>query len=588
MQANVADSKKLATKLRTQCLNVARKLAHQDGPNGDVKYYMREADENRNLAPEDEIEKLRLVLQNLEYLLQESAPAEPEKAHLAAPSVTSATRCLKYHPKILPILLSLCCIYVIVLPRIMSDQLSGTLFASMRGGKEQIQQVTDAALSSPENVSKPGVNNSKSVLTSKFPNKDQQTKQKTGPVDEANISRYGVFADAPVLLPESMYPVEYLDISPGFNHRMGLGKVVQEMCNGTVPHVVPFSRCERLPGDRSSPLLADGFVIIHFYFEGEEDRLKVTSLMTVLDAVLITQNLLVVKVWIWTSGPGLADRTSAFSRRYQRALAAGLVEIKTIDWGGLIESSPLGHEAGANGTYGVGDLLALPVTARSDVFRYLVLHRHGGIYLDTDVLVTRDLLYLVGTDCEWGASANWHYNNHIMVMRRNSPSAEFLVRAVAKYPWDQPLAWPKQPATKLRHWAYNDGVTQYCESLPARCRLFKLPMFLVDHFMDHRCSPTFHDLGCTPKNASEATPAKVRRDLLLSTQLLTLHRNVPYKSQCGQTAGRFGDGTTADSVMFAAIHRRMKCRPDDGDEGEVCVPERATSLRELLLGEAPG
>ena len=99
MQANVADSKKLATKLRTQWLNVARKLAHQDGPNGDVKYYMREADENRNLAPEDEIEKLRLVLQNLEYLLQESAPAEPEKAHLAAPSVTSATRCLKYHPR---------------------------------------------------------------------------------------------------------------------------------------------------------------------------------------------------------------------------------------------------------------------------------------------------------------------------------------------------------------------------------------------------------------------------------------------------------------------------------------------------------
>ena len=77
MQANVADSKKLATKLRTQCLNVARKLAHQDGPNGDVKYYMREADENRNLAPEDETEKLRLVLQNLEYLPRRGCRRSP-------------------------------------------------------------------------------------------------------------------------------------------------------------------------------------------------------------------------------------------------------------------------------------------------------------------------------------------------------------------------------------------------------------------------------------------------------------------------------------------------------------------------------
>ena len=291
----------------------------------------------------------------------------------------------------------------------------------------------------------------------------------------------------------------------------------------------------------------------------------------------------VVRVWVWACGPELTNRTSAFSVRYRRALATGLIAIKPIDWQELIASSPLGREAGRNGTYGAGDLMALPVAARSDVFRYIVLHRHGGIYLDTDVLVARDLLHLVGTDCEWGASANWHYNNHIMVMRQGSPSAEFLVRAVAKYPWNRPLAWPRQPATGLRHWAYNDGVTQYCESLPGRCRLFKLPMFLVDHMMDRRCKPTFHSVGCYPTNASDASPAKVRRDLLLSTQLLTLHRNVPYKAACGRAG--FGNGTTADSVMFSRIHARMKCRPEDGEGSPVCIPERATSLRDLLLDD---
>jgi hypothetical protein len=307
--------------------------------------------------------------------------------------------------------------------------------------------------------------------------------------------------------------------------------------------------------------------------------------MMAVDAVLITQNLDAVKVWIWECGSDLANTTSRFSSRYKHALATGVVAVKPTDWKDLIEMSPLGREAMRNRTFGLEDLLALPVAARSDVFRYIVLHRHGGIYLDTDNLVTRDLLYLVGTDCEWSASANWHYNNHVMILRKGSPTAEFLVRAIAKYPWDQPHVWPKQPATKLRHWAFNDGVTQYCESLPAACRLFKLPMFLVDHHMDYRCRPIFHDVGCTPKNVSEATPARVRRDLLLSTQLFTLHRHVPYKALCGEAIGKYGDGRTADSVMFSRIYQRMKCRPDDDNSSAVCIPKSATSLRELLLGE---
>jgi hypothetical protein len=177
------------------------------------------------------------------------------------------------------------------------------------------------------------------------------------------------------------------------------------MCNGSISCVAPFSRCERLPGDDSSPLLLDGVVIIHFYWDGG-DNSKISSLMMAVDAVLITQNLDVVRVWIW--GYGSANTTSRFTSRYKSAFATGLIAIKPMDWKDLIEKSPLGREAWKNSTYGVQDVLALPVSARSDVFRYIVLHRYGGIYLDTDNLVTRDLLYLVGTDCEWGASANWH------------------------------------------------------------------------------------------------------------------------------------------------------------------------------------
>lgn len=99
-----------------------------------------------------------------------------------------------------------------------------------------------------------------------------------------------MFANAPLLQPGSMYPVEFVDVRPS-NHRMRLGEAVQELCKGSVQRVVPFCRCERLPGDLSAPLLSSGVVIIHFYFEGGGDSLKASSLMMVVDAVLITQNL---------------------------------------------------------------------------------------------------------------------------------------------------------------------------------------------------------------------------------------------------------------------------------------------------------
>jgi hypothetical protein len=215
----------------------------------------------------------------------------------------------------------------------------------------------------------------------------------------------------------------------------------------------------------------------------------------------------------------------------------------------------------------------------------IALHRFGGVYVDVDVMVARDIRHLVANDCEWSAAAARFYNNHVIVLRRGSPTAEFLVRAIAKYPWTNPKVWPVRPRTGIHDWAYNDGITQYCLSQRARCLLFMLPIFMVDQ-LENWCGGAvgkYHRIGCAVP-AGKKGP-NTRKDLALSTQLFALHRSVPKKSGCNTSAaalGIFWDGRTPDSVVFAGVYRAMAC---DGDQGRACPPQPPVSLRKLLLGE---
>ncbi|KAF7979247.1 hypothetical protein HWV62_43226 [Athelia sp. TMB] len=73
-------------------------------------------------------------------------------------------------------------------------------------------------------------------------------------------------------------------------------------------------------------------------------------------------------------------------------------------------------------------------TVMSDMARFLLLHRYGGVYLDADVLLLRDWEELWG----WkGAFAyKWsqlpHYNTAILRMHKNSALGTFLIRTALK------------------------------------------------------------------------------------------------------------------------------------------------------------
>ena len=407
---------------------------------------------------------------------------------------------------------------------------------------------------------------------------------------------YDIFSNAPFLQADFPYPLVYYDTinhtyfekTPGFGRKAGFRDAMCDPKNNQATSLVPFCRCNRMAGDVSVPLITMSNVVIHVYLQGTTDF---DSLTTVVDALLITQNLAIVKVWIWASNA--QNGSSEFLGMYKDLLDAGVVAFKNWDWALEIADSPLGKEAGKNGTYGMHDIEDIPPSGRSDIFRYLVLYKYGGVYIDDDVVLTRDILYFVASDCEWGAAwpldtgpngswINGCFNNHVVILRKGSPSAKFLLKSVAKYPWWRPELWPVRPASGQTQWAYNDGVTQYCMSRPSECRLHHLPMFLTDHHFHGKCwdHPILHSEGDC--NNRSKTIELVRYELTLSLRLVALHRHVPRKARCGLPKP-FGNATSPDGVMFRAMYNAVRCRPGQSKVDLSCLPTSPMSLKTLLL-----
>lgn len=74
------------------------------------------------------------------------------------------------------------------------------------------------------------------------------------------------------------------------------------------------------------------------------------------------------------------------------------------------------------------------VPARSDIFRFIILHEYGGLYLDMDMLLLRDMhpLLLSGQPFaeRWGnLHGHGDYNTAILAMSANSELSSFCIRA---------------------------------------------------------------------------------------------------------------------------------------------------------------
>ncbi|CAG8696825.1 9757_t:CDS:2, partial [Racocetra fulgida] len=70
----------------------------------------------------------------------------------------------------------------------------------------------------------------------------------------------------------------------------------------------------------------------------------------------------------------------------------------------------------------------------SDLFRFVVLHNYGGIYIDSDVLLIRDMrpLYYANFEFAYRWSKTNQYNTAVLRLWKQSPSSKMVIRGAIK------------------------------------------------------------------------------------------------------------------------------------------------------------
>lgn len=126
---------------------------------------------------------------------------------------------------------------------------------------------------------------------------------------------------------------------------------------------------------------------------------------------------------------------------------------------------PILHSAGKNIEYTTGHMKKLS-TVLSDLVRFVLLQRFGGIYIDSDTLFLRDWEELWGWKGAFAYRWSIHelYNTAIIRMHRGSALGSFILRTAMRNDWD---FHPHSIARYMKD-AYSDNL------------LYRLPDALFD------------------------------------------------------------------------------------------------------------
>lgn len=207
-------------------------------------------------------------------------------------------------------------------------------------------------------------------------------------------------------------------------------------------------------------LCSKDIVVFHVYWVGPVNM----EVLQVVRSFLATQDLTQSVLWVWSTHPEPTD-----VRWIQLSSAAGdRLDWKHYDLKSEIVGTPL------DGRFKEIDVEDDLHWVDSDLFRVLILHNYGGVYLDADVMLLRDFAPIVGGEWlyQWGSSCNFA-NAAVLSLKKHSLLAkEFLSHMSTKDPrlgsfdWGRDLyheVWKKQPFNVLPScffdvlWMFNAG-----------------------------------------------------------------------------------------------------------------------------------
>lgn len=126
---------------------------------------------------------------------------------------------------------------------------------------------------------------------------------------------------------------------------------------------------------------------IHMYLS-YLDKTNWKGNLVAIKAYLLTQNLLKTQLWLWTDSIDtiVNNDTRSFFHTF-----ADVLSVKTFSWNEEIENTPLaGHEYFSNYTRLRSDFEDF-LAGYGDLVRHVLLYNYGGLWVDTDVVLLRDV-----------------------------------------------------------------------------------------------------------------------------------------------------------------------------------------------------
>lgn len=199
-----------------------------------------------------------------------------------------------------------------------------------------------------------------------------------------------------------------------------------------------------------------------------DDVDQVPKLQMLLRSWLITQDLRRSRYQLWTAiRPEMSDTGAPLPQWFRDYHP--YVSLHFFNYSTEIVGTPLEHSRHFHSWEKITNT-SMGITTLSDVVRNLLLHNYGGIWLDNDAVPLRDL---------WNITAGLglqlipkfprgHSNNHILYIAcPRSALAQRRLHHLVLFPYDFPDAWPRAPLTGLRHWVYNDALSEHTLAVQA-------------------------------------------------------------------------------------------------------------------------
>ncbi|PNW85135.1 hypothetical protein CHLRE_03g173300v5 [Chlamydomonas reinhardtii] len=165
----------------------------------------------------------------------------------------------------------------------------------------------------------------------------------------------------------------------------------------------------------------------HAYFQRWSQHWKYDLQM--YQAFLLTQNLhrAHMSVWVDNVTAVLEHPAGQFLHKYSE-----FISVRQVQWERALVGTPLqGHPFWRDAALVRKNIYT--AAGFADVLRLLLLYQHGGVWLDTDVVLLQDM-YPATVQIGYQFAMRWT-NNHVMYLRRGSPLGRRMLGAVAALPY---------------------------------------------------------------------------------------------------------------------------------------------------------